>query len=295
MELFDDTGLPYTHVWEPLFALFLQNQSQFFPSLSRQRMKDRWESGTMSRILANAICALAASHAEESTGLPIRMRSPFIVKAQELVSPLAHFPTTETVSGYLFLGWSCYGQGSDSGLWQYSGMATRMAIDIGIHEVSEIYDSPAHLVRTRLLWWVLFITDRIVAFATGRLCSIPEEIIEVPLPEDRDFFPDAARDLVDDDGPIEPVEPVPFVQLVKLMLICGRISNLVNGRRGRARTLLSSIQPLADQLQELQTDLVRFFDELPMSLQWGAENLKHQVNRGHGVSSKTARCEKHVC
>lgn len=273
--------MPLPHIYTPLFDLFFTHMSQHFPSVSRQRMNERFESGTMSQFQANCICALGARFSQEAQDNPTLACAPFIAKAQELIVPLLHLPTSDVVTGLLLLAWACFGQNSESGQWQYSGMAIRMAIDLGHHEVSDIYESPAHLVRTRLLFWSLFITDRIVAFAIGRPASLPEDIIEIPLPEDQDFFPDPARNTLAD--PMELVEPVPFVQLVKLMIICGRISNVLNGRRGRARTLVSTKEPLAEQLGELQVRLVRFISGLPPSLQWSVDNFKRQHARGHAV------------
>jgi hypothetical protein len=134
----------------------------------------------------------------------------------------------------------------------------------------------------------MFVTDRIIAFATGRPCGIPEDIIEIPLPEDRDFFPDPSRN-----GPEnaqEVVEPVPYVQIVKLMIICGRISNVLNGRRGRARTLVDTVEPLPEVLIGLQERLLEFYSGLPESLKWSGDNFKHQEARGHGVSCGVFRC-----
>ncbi|KAK8850556.1 hypothetical protein IAR55_004474 [Kwoniella newhampshirensis] len=277
-ELFDHTGMPRSHVWRPLFALFYKHMSQHFPSCSYRRMMERFDTGTMSQFLACCICSLGARFTTEIKD-PSQAAAPFIAKAQELVIPLLHLPTYDVVTGLLLLAWGNYGQNSESGLWQYSGMAIRMAIDLGVHEVSEIYESPAHVVRTRLLFWSLFVTDRIVAFATGRPASIPEDIIEIPLPSDEDFFPDPARNLPD--SPLEQTEPVPFVQLVKLMIICGRISNVLNGRRGRARTLVNTTEPLPELLSELQIRLVNFYSNLPESLRWSADTFKHQHRRGH--------------
>ncbi|WWD20738.1 hypothetical protein CI109_105214 [Kwoniella shandongensis] len=279
VDLFDHTGMPHPHIWRPLFTLFYNHMSQHFPSCSYRRMMERFDTGTMSQFLACCICSLGARFALDQKD-PAQAAAPFIAKAQELVIPLLHLPTYDVVTGLLLLAWGNYGQNSESGLWQYSGMAIRMAIDLGVHEVSEIYESPAHVVRTRLLFWSLFITDRIVAFATGRPASIPEDIIEIPLPSDEDFFPDPARNLPD--SPLEQVEPVPFVQLVKLMIICGRISNVLNGRRGRARTLVNTSEPLPELLAELQIRLVNFYSHLPESLSWSADNFKHQQRRGHG-------------
>ncbi|RSH86917.1 hypothetical protein EHS25_003404 [Saitozyma podzolica] len=279
-DIFDSTGMPHPHIWQPLFALFFKHMSQHFPSVSRQRMFERFESGTMSQFLAACICACGARFSPEARDNPTQACAPFIAKAQELIVPLIHLPTYDVVSGLLFLAWANYGQSSESGLWEFSGMAIRMGIDIGIHEISDIYESPAHVIRTKLLFWSIFVTDRVVAFATGRPASIPEDIIEIPLPEDADFFPDPARNTPND--PVEAVEPVPFVYLVKLMIICGRISNVLNGRRGKARTLVSTAEPLAEQLAELQMRLMQFIAGLPESLKWNIENFKHQEARAHG-------------
>ena len=284
-QTFDASGMPHPYIYGPLFDLFFTHLSQHFPSISRQRMNERLDSGTMSHFLANCICALGARFSEDAQNDPTRACAPFIDKAQELIVPLLHIPTNDVATGLLLLAWASFGQNSESGLWQYSGMAIRMAIDLGIFEVSEIYESAAHVVRTRLLFWSLFVTDRIVAFSAGRPASIPEDSVEIQLPQDDDFFPDPARNTPG--SPFEPVEPVPFVQLTKLMIIVGRISNVLNGPRGRTRTLVSTIstdEPLAERLRELQVMLVQFLGELPPSLQWTADNFKHQAARGHGVS-----------
>jgi hypothetical protein len=277
--------MPFAHIREPLFELFYRHLSQHFPAISRQRMNERLASGTMSQFLANCICALGARFVDDPQEPASQASGPFMAKALELVVPLTSLPATETTSGLILLAWASYGQGNDSGLWQFSGMAIRMGMDIGIHEVSEIHDSPQHVVRTRLLFWTLFITDRMIAFVTGRPASISEEVVEIPLPEDGDLFPDPARNTKD--HPIELVEPVPFVYFVRLMIIVGRISNVLNGRRGKPRTLVTTPELESGLLDDLQVRLVQFFSTLPESLRWSADNFKHQHERGHSVSAFT--------
>ncbi|WVN89632.1 uncharacterized protein L203_104861 [Cryptococcus depauperatus CBS 7841] len=277
-DLFDSTGMPHEHVWRPLFALFFKHQSQHFPNSSYNRMMERFETGTMSQFLACCMCSLGARFSPDARD-PAQASAPFIAKAQELVAPLLHLPTHDALTGLLYLSWANYGLNSESGLWQFTGIANRMAIDLGVHEISEIYESPSHLARIRLLFWALFVTDRVITFGMGRPPGIPEDIIEIPLPTDVDFFPDSARDFPS--SPHESVEPVPFAHLVKLMVIVGRISNVLNGRRGRALTLVQTPEPLPELLEELQLRLVTFYSNLPPSLKWSADNFKHQHVRGH--------------
>ncbi|KAF9267220.1 hypothetical protein L218DRAFT_1074512 [Marasmius fiardii PR-910] len=306
-QLFDDSGLPLPHVYLPLLDTFFRTMAWHFPSISRKRMEERLETGTMSAFLLNCICAISARFHPMGGDSPTNECAPFITKAQELIIPLLHLPTTDVVTGLLLLAWANYGQNSDSGLWvrnstgfriygpflffpsdislfpqQFSGMAIRMALDLGLHEVSEIYETLAHVVRTRLLFWSLFITDRILAFSTGRSPSISEEIIEIPLPTDEDFFPDPARNN-DPAALAEEVQPVPFQHLVRLFVLCGRIANVLNGRRGRTRTLVGpGLENGLEVLSELQAQLVQFYAELPEDMKWSVEAFKRQELRGHG-------------
>lgn len=281
-ELFDEEGMPLPHIREPLFELFYQRLSQHFPAISRRRMNERIETNTMSQFLANCICALAARFAPEANSDSSKAAAPFIAQAQSMLVPMTQLPTTEATSGLILLAWASYGQGNESGFWQYCGMAIRMGMDLGIHEVTELYDSPQHLVRTRLLWWTLFASDRIIAFQTGRPATIPEDCICIPLPMDQDCYPDSARDAPG--MPPEPIEPAPFVYFVRLLVIVGRISNVLNGRRGKPRTLVSTPDNSLELLAELQGRLLQFTNTLPASLQWSGDNLKHADERGHSVS-----------
>lgn len=126
--------------------------------------------------------------------------------------------------------------------------------------------------------------DRILAFSTGRPVSISEDIIEIPLPSDEDLTPDPAR-TNEPAAHQEPVQPNTFAHLVRLMVLCGRIGNVLNGRRGRARTLVAGHQDEAGVLQNLQTQLVQFYAELPSGMKWSVDAFRHQESRGHGVRS----------
>ncbi|KAK7036707.1 hypothetical protein VNI00_011372 [Paramarasmius palmivorus] len=282
-QMFDESGLPLPSVYIPLLDTFFRTMSRHFPSISRKRMEERLETGTMSAFLLNCICAISARFHPSGSNSPANACAPFITKAQELIIPLLHLPTTDVVTGLLLLAWANYGQNSDSGLnipvWP---LGWHLTSDYMKLVISEIYESLAHVVRTRLLFWSLFITDRILAFSTGRPPSISEEIIEIPLPTDEDFFPDPAR-TNDPTALGEDVQPVPFQHLVRLLVLCGRIASVLNGRRGRVRTLIGPGAGTGTEvLSGLQAQLVQFYAELPEEMKWSVEAFKRQEARGHG-------------
>ncbi len=118
-------------------------------------------------------------------------------------------------------------------------------------------------------------TDRILAFSTGRPPSISEDLIEIPLPTDEDFIPNPA-------GRAEIPGPVPFQYWVRLMVLCGRIAGILNGRRGRVRTLVATAADGGEGLSGLQSQLVTFYDDLPPGMRWDPKNFRVQEERGHG-------------
>ena len=68
------------------------------------------------------------------------------------------------------------------------------------------------------------------------------------------------------------------------MVLCGRIANVLNGRRGRPCTLVGPSEPNSELLHTLQNQLVQFYSQLPDAMKWSVDAFKHQEERSHGVS-----------
>ncbi|KAG5351648.1 hypothetical protein C0989_005420 [Termitomyces sp. Mn162] len=183
--------------------------------------------------------------------------APYITKAQEMIIVLVHLPTTDVVTGLLLLAWASYGQNghpNGDGPWTIRD-----------------FSAPPQ--------------DRILAFKTGRPPTIPEEIIEIPLPTDEDFVAGSARaDIEDEELP----QPTPFVYMVRLMVLCGRITTVLAGCRGEMRTLLPHVgKDYPAKLKELQAELVQFYAQLSDVMKWSVDAFKNQEARGHGDSFLT--------
>lgn len=100
-------------------------------------------------------------------------------------------------------------------------------------------------------------------------------MIEIPLPTNDDFIPHPA-------GRLDPPGEVPFPYWVRLMVLCGRIAGLLNGRRGRVRTLVASASDIGSGLSGLQSQLVSFYADLPSGMGWSVDNFRVQESRGCG-------------
>jgi hypothetical protein len=94
-------------------------------------------------------------------------------KAYDLTVPNIRLPNTDSVTALLLMSWCEFGQNSESGQWGFSGLAMRMSQDQGFHKNTDVmYEDHAHFVRNKLLFWSTVITDRLLAFSTGRPCSV---------------------------------------------------------------------------------------------------------------------------
>lgn len=53
------------------------------------------------------------------------------------------------------------------------GLAIRMAEHMGSYkDAPEIFEDKDHYIRNKLLFWSLFVQDRLLSLSTGRLCTV---------------------------------------------------------------------------------------------------------------------------
>lgn len=79
---------------------------------------------------------------------------PFADKAKALLIPLLGYPSSMTVASLHLLAQVEFGFNSEASLYLFSGMAVRMACDIGLH-LNILADTRSTVQRTAdtLLWW----------------------------------------------------------------------------------------------------------------------------------------------
>ncbi|KAG7451756.1 uncharacterized protein BT62DRAFT_990214 [Guyanagaster necrorhizus] len=245
---------------------------QHWPFLRRERVEERIKSGTMSTFLLHAMNALAVRFAPH----PTRKPSQYIEAAWGLVPPLLRLPSTDVVGGLILLSWAEFGESSESGLWNFSGLAIRMAVDIGLHKINIGSPDDDDVCDEKILFWCLFVMDRVLSFGTGRSVTINENIIEIPLPTESDFIPHSSS---------APPVLSPFVRIIRLFALAGRIADVMNGSRGCPRTSVSNpVVHSLESLQELQDQLVEFLGTLPPGLSWSVDNFRAQSAQHQGGS-----------
>jgi hypothetical protein len=253
--LFDERGLPAPTLLAHLLDIFAQHFECQFPALSPDVLAESREHGNA--FLLNCVAAMAARFSRNPAVVrpelkPHEYGQPFQVRAESLLASSLAVPTRETVSALVLLAHLGLSNASESHMWMYTGMAVRMAVDLGLH-LDTVAETEAEARLDRLAFWPVLVLDYSLSFGTGRRTTLdPDDITQrVPSPDDMSSpFPHAARQ----------------------MLALGPIINLLNTGGSR------------DALQRSTAAAVDIYRRLPPEMVWNAANLqRHQGDHNAGI------------
>ncbi|KAJ8072232.1 hypothetical protein PM082_015791 [Marasmius tenuissimus] len=204
------SDIPKPIVLQKLIPLFFERMGSHFPFLTEGMLLSNIDHPDPGRrvtapLIINAVCALGArfsdipimrSQARDTTSQsPATYGIPFAEKMKQLLVPLLGFPTSNTVAALLFLAYFSFGLNNEGALWTYSGMALRMAVDLGLHQIQDVGQKGkvndrerVQRASDRLLWWSCFILDRTLAFGTGRPVTVKDKEIKALLPTEEEIL-----------------------------------------------------------------------------------------------------------
>lgn len=134
----DDNLTPSSEILFPLLETFFEYYECHFPFYSRDPFTALVRDRKVPALLLNSMCAMAARF----SALPIFQGKPayvrgevFANKAKHLLVPLLNLPSYDVVASILMIAWMEMATCHDVGIWMYTGMAVRMAEDMGMHKV----------------------------------------------------------------------------------------------------------------------------------------------------------------
>lgn len=138
----DDNLTPSAEILFPLLEIFFEYYACHFPFQSEDSFIQSVKENKVSALLLNSMCAMAArfSTLPMFQVQPAYLRGePFCNKAKHLLVPLLNMPSVEVVESILMIAWVELATCHDVGLWMYTGMAVRMAEDMGLHKVCSLF------------------------------------------------------------------------------------------------------------------------------------------------------------
>ncbi|EIW82635.1 hypothetical protein CONPUDRAFT_135973 [Coniophora puteana RWD-64-598 SS2] len=142
----------------PLFVdVFFRNMSQQCPFITLDEVQERIRHHSLSPLLANALAAVSARLLDpadlQARGL---YTAPEVYgdTAKNLLSSVLQQPALDTLHAMILIAWAEYKGGNTSSFRQYSDLAMRMALALGLSEDAVLGLSPyvPYQNRLRLTW-----------------------------------------------------------------------------------------------------------------------------------------------
>ncbi|OTB09486.1 hypothetical protein M426DRAFT_316032 [Hypoxylon sp. CI-4A] len=135
-----------------------------------------------SPLLLNCILAVASrlSHRKELRSNPDDPKTAgvyFLEKAEILLHYELRWPSITTLQSLCILGVAYVAVGSDAAGWLHAGMATILAVDMGLNldpanVASTGWLKPEEIELRRRIYWTLYCLDKLSSLYMGRVCTV---------------------------------------------------------------------------------------------------------------------------
>ncbi|OCF32313.1 hypothetical protein I316_05981 [Kwoniella heveanensis BCC8398] len=246
--------VPHPAIMKHLLHVFMEHFGCQFPFLDKHALESAIDSRTGSTFLLVCIAAVAARFSSHPLIAlkhlkPFEYGNNFYKVAKELLGSMLSVPSRETVIGLVLLGHMGLAIDSEAEEWMFTGMAVRMAIDLGLHldppEDAQIPPSERRL--NRLVFWSVVLLDFALAFGTGRQPTLRVEEITQLLPTEEDVAPASI------------MNPFPFA--AKQMLAYGQLITVLNSGRQR-------LEEVEKAVILARSRAIQVYNTLPQDLHW---------------------------
>ncbi|KAI8097934.1 fungal-specific transcription factor domain-containing protein [Gilbertella persicaria] len=291
----DPLELPPKDLSEHLIRLYFKHFYPFLPLFYKRQLYSTVDSPiteSVTPLLLNAIYAIASRISPDA-----RVRSDpkasdtagniFFERAEKLLDESYDTPSISTVQALLLLASHQHGIMKSARAWLYSGMAFRMAQDLGLHRNCDHWNiPPEECERRKRVFWCCYIVDRLSSAMYGRASTFEERDCDVPFPSVDD---DA---LIEDDGePDESKRPSASVRLLEsftnLIKICDILGHVLKNIYYVRSLQYAGIRQVDNVLTTWNKKLRQWYDQLPDSLQIKKEN-------NHQAMPSTTVCQLHM-
>tara|TARA_R110002003_G_scaffold171_3_gene13890 strand:- start:53930 stop:55651 length:1722 start_codon:yes stop_codon:yes gene_type:complete len=244
------------------------------------RERRKCKSGTYmsklySEVLVNSMCAVGASlTSRRCVELPEPLVDFFASRARALLDVELNSPTLSTVQSLGILSGVESIRTLDARGWLYSGMAVRLATDLGLHLDNQAYVDagilePEEATLRRVVFWGAFIHERMWSLYLGRPVSLNENAITTPpyvaTTTEQKFWQPYIDEYEDFDFPalVDPIEELHRNNAT----LCAKMARIRDTLYSDAVISVLGAQSLHDFASSMRSELTQWHEALPKSLQ----------------------------
>ncbi|KAL4808421.1 fungal-specific transcription factor domain-containing protein [Aspergillus unguis] len=195
----------------------------------------------------------------------------YYIRAVELLQrdqDLHEEPSLMQVEVLTLLAWASNVLGRIRTAYCYSGIATRLALSLGMHRSASrhVTLTPVERESRRRTWWVLYFFDRFSASKLGQPIAVRDEDIDCELP---------SMDGLTEDEMAEFLDPRNLIINIKLAKIIGNILTQIYGIPKATKGLY------VHQVHSILKQLRAWHDELPSDMRAKERDLPRPVASLH--------------
>ncbi|CAG8576204.1 16605_t:CDS:2 [Acaulospora morrowiae] len=237
--------LPSRKLCDQMLDMYWKKYSFHPPLIDKQDFMEKYNNMDASYdhiILLYAILSTVSMMVDDNADISSASGINFYSRTYELLKEEFDYSTLSIIQALLLLSWH-HKERLNSQTWIFTGLAIRLAQDMGLHRESlnENFNEREAEVRRRV-WWTCVTFDSFLSIALGRPLAINEEDHDVRYPEPGKLL----NDLPDS------VEL--FIQYIKVSLTISQISRRVYGANSK-RT--------ESTLVRLDAELNKWHDNIP--------------------------------
>ncbi|KAF9310862.1 hypothetical protein BG003_008028 [Podila horticola] len=268
LQITSERELPPKDEMDNLLDMYFRYMYPFAPIFIRRSFMEQHQSQRpdLSQILVlNAIFCNACWYSDDPA---IKQESTkYFNRAKIILDETYHVSRISTIQALLLMSHHQYGVGNYSGGWLYTGMATRIAHDIGLHRQDVQVNEPEEGEIRRRIWWAVYISDRLGGGILGRPVVIRDKEYNVQMPSD-----EWITEIGGDDKVEYPYEPERIISCrllwsVKLFMQLGNVLNTMHCIEAEINgNFLAEIS--RTQLPQLHNSLTSWFLGLPNELMY---------------------------
>ncbi|KAK3832320.1 MAG: fungal-specific transcription factor domain-containing protein, partial [Linnemannia gamsii] len=285
LQMTSERELPTKEEMDVLLDLYFRYMYPFAPMFIRRAfMEQHQKRPDLSQILIlNAIFCNACWYSDDP--LIKQDSTKYFNRAKIILDETYHVSRISTVQALLLMSHHQYAVGNYSGGWLYTGMATRIAHDIGLHRQDFQVNEPVEAEIRKRVWWAVYIADRLGGGVLGRPLNLRDKEYNVQMPSD-----DWINEIGGDDEVEYPYEPERIVSCrllwaVKLFMQMGNVLNTMHCIEAEINgAFLADISKT--QLPQLHNSLTSWFLSLPNELMYTPYTMS--PNSNHPPSPPTA-------
>ncbi|KAF9987405.1 hypothetical protein BGZ75_000667 [Mortierella antarctica] len=251
-----------------LLELYFKHMYPFSPMFIRKTFMREYQRQrpTLHMImLLNAIFSAACMYSDDPTVKQDATK--YFGRAKIIMDEVAHISSLTNIQALMLMAHHRHAHGSFSGGWLYSGMAIRMAIDMGLHRQDRKSVDVEQSVITNRVWSALYIYDRVSSAVGGRHISLRDDEFSVMDPSDRWIAEVIGDDPGEPQFETEKTISCRLLWTVKLSRILGKVLGTMFSIV--TETSDSSLAKLsATEVPQLHNTLTSWFMELPKELEY---------------------------